>query len=254
MAGQDLGLNIKTTSDVPQAMDKAKSATVSFAKQVEDIQKKFSTSFKDIFLSFLGPLALLSTAIAFIGKLIADNQRKHAEANQAAIDGTNKLMSAEDRYWSRKKELEKKDKETVEEAKTTREDVTRSFLRTDPRGKAILAREMKGKPFENVDSYPWALSRVKRVQEEIQAMIAEDVKKNPISGGKDATSFKGPEGYSNVVGVGPNPVVEAMNAQLDETKKTNAILERIASPGSIVPQDFTKPNQAAPSRSYLLKH
>jgi len=50
---QDLTVNIKTTSDVPQAMDKAKSATVSFGKQVEDIQKKFSTAFKDIAFAFV---------------------------------------------------------------------------------------------------------------------------------------------------------------------------------------------------------
>jgi hypothetical protein len=37
---QSLELNIKTTSDVPKAMDKAKAATVSFGKQVEDIQEE----------------------------------------------------------------------------------------------------------------------------------------------------------------------------------------------------------------------
>jgi hypothetical protein len=78
---QDLTVNIKTTSDVPQAMDKAKTATVGLSKQVEDIQKKFSTSFKDIFLSVLGPMALFGTAIALIGRIIADNQRKQEEAN-----------------------------------------------------------------------------------------------------------------------------------------------------------------------------
>ena len=49
---QDLTVNIKTTSDVPQAMDKAKAATNSFSNQVEGIGKKFASSFKDIFLSF----------------------------------------------------------------------------------------------------------------------------------------------------------------------------------------------------------
>ena len=39
---QDLTVNIKTTSDVPAAMEKSKSAVVSFSKQIEDIQKKFS--------------------------------------------------------------------------------------------------------------------------------------------------------------------------------------------------------------------
>ena len=61
---QTLEVNIKTTNDVPAAMDKAKTATVSFAKQVEDVQKKFSTAFKDIFLGFVAPMVLLQNVIA----------------------------------------------------------------------------------------------------------------------------------------------------------------------------------------------
>jgi hypothetical protein len=71
---QSLELNIKTTSDVPKAMDKAKSATVSFGKQVEDIQKKFSTGFKDIFLGFTAPMVLLQSAISYISASIDESQ------------------------------------------------------------------------------------------------------------------------------------------------------------------------------------
>ena len=133
---QSLEVNIKTTSDVPQAMDKAKAAVGGFGSQVEGISKKFGNSFKDIFLSFLGPMAILTTVLAFIGKMIADNQKKHAEARQAAIDDTNELMSVEDRFYERKQANEKKDKETKEQAATTRQDVTESFLKNDPRGQA----------------------------------------------------------------------------------------------------------------------
>ena len=68
---QDLTVNIKTTSDVPQAMEKSKSAVVSFSKQVEDIQKKFSTAFKDIFLGFTAPMVLLQGTISIISNAIA---------------------------------------------------------------------------------------------------------------------------------------------------------------------------------------
>ena len=139
---QDLTVNIKTTSDVPQAMDRAKSATVSFGKQVEDVQKKFSTAFKDVFLSFLGPLALLGIAMNYIGKLIEENRKKREEANQAAIDGTNELMSAEDRYYARKRDNEKKDKENKEQAGLTREEITKAFLLMDPIGRGIM--QIKG--------------------------------------------------------------------------------------------------------------
>jgi hypothetical protein len=249
---QSLELNIKTTSDVPQAMDKAKSATVSFGKQVEDIQKKFSTAFKDVFLSFLGPLALLGVAINYIGKLIDENKKKHEEANQAAIDGTNELMSAEDRYWARKQDREKKTKETEEQAKTAREDVTREFLKTDPRGRQMLFDFAESQRRAGSDKYgPGFAAENKAMQDKVQALLAEEAKKNPQAGAvivdKKSENFKGPEGFSNVVGVGPNPVMEAMNAQLDEARKTNALLEKIAGdPGA------TSWMNSTPSRAALL--
>jgi hypothetical protein len=226
-------------------MDKAKTATVSFGKQVEDIQKKFSMAFKDVFLSFLGPLALLGVAMNYIGKLIDDNRKKHEDANQAAIAGTNELMSAEDKYYANKRNNEKKAKETVEEAKTTREDVTKSFLTTDPRGRKMLfefADEQRKLGTNKIG--PGFASEDKAMQERVQKLIAEDAKKNPQLGSaletkKDST-FKTPEGFSNVVGVGSNPVMEAMNLQLEEAQKQTALLEKIASPEGGVPKDFTK--------------
>jgi hypothetical protein len=278
---QSLELNIKTTSDVPQAMDKAKAATAGFSKQVEDIGRKFGTSFKDIFLSFLGPMALLTGAMAKIGQMIADNERKRAEANQAAIDGTNELMSAEDKYWARKNERENKTKEIAEEAKVAREDVTLSFLQNDPRGKVMVEDILNKLPpsMRASASFNMAnnMSREKGTQDKVQAMIAEDAAKAnweetkrkqniaaerirkeeeeaKAKAPKD-TSFKGPEGFSNVVGVGANPVMEAMTAQLEEQRKQTALLERIANGGTPSADGWmTAPTStAAPSRAALLR-
>jgi hypothetical protein len=253
---QSLELNIKTTSDVPQAMDKAKQATTGFGKQVDDIGKKFGNSFKDIFLSFLGPMALVTGAIALIGKLIADNQKKQEDANQAAIDGTNKLMSAEDKYWANKRNNEKKDKETTEESKTQRETTTREFLDTDPRGREMVKKHLT---YAGADalSIVRSLAKDKGTQEQVQALIAEDMKKNPEVGAAAVkeSNFKGPEGFSNVVGVGANPVMEAMNAQLEEQRKQTALLERMANAGfSSADGWMTAPaSTAAPSRAALLR-
>jgi hypothetical protein len=239
---QDLTVNIKTTSDVPQAMDKAKSATVSFGKQVEDIQKKFSMAFKDVFLSFLGPLALLGIAMNYIGKLIDDNRKKHEEANQAAIDGTNELMSAEDKYYANKRNNEKKAKETVEQAKTTREDVTKSFLKTDPRGRTMLfqfAEEQRKLGTNKIG--PGDASEDKAMQDRVQRILAEDAKKNPLPvDKKEATNFKGPEGFSNVVGVGANPVMEAMAEQTELARQQLAELQKLNAKGTDTQTDFTK--------------
>ena len=261
---QSLEVNIKTTSDVPQAMDKAKAAVGGFGSQIEGISKKFGNSFKDIFLSFLGPMAILTTVLALIGKMIADNQRKSAEANQAAIDGTNNLMSAEDRYYANKRANEKKAIETKEQAKLSREDITRDFLRNDPRGQAIVNQNQIIRPMfptlkgaitgkeERIDTSGF-IAGSKGIQDQVQALIAADMAKNPAAVAPTGpTSFKTPEGFGNVVGVGANPVMEAMTLQLEEARKQTALLESLnnKSPGGGVPVDFTKPQPLnAASRS-----
>jgi len=53
-------------------------------------------------------------------------------------------------------------------------------------------------------------------------------------------SFKGPEGFSNVVGVGANPVIEAMASQLEETKRTNELLSQLVTTRAYTSTDFTK--------------
>jgi hypothetical protein len=247
---QDLTVNIKTTSDVPQAMEKAKTATNSFSKQVEDIQKKFSTSFKDIFLSFLGPMALLTGALALIGKMIADNEKKRAEANQAAIDGTNELMSAEDRYWARKNERENQSKAKAEQVVMTREQVTEEYLTKDPRGKQLWKDIQEGKSEIKPFTASWRAIKNPEVQAKVQAMIAEDMKNNPEAGAvidnqtKDtkAGSFKGPEGFSSVVGVGANPVMEKMTRQNEILEEIKLILQEqsMMNRGGSVPGPFTE--------------
>ena len=262
---QELTVNIKTTSDVPQAMGRAEAATTGFGKQVADIGKKFGTSFKDIFLSFLGPMALIGAAIGFIGKMIEENQKKQQEANDAAIAGTNALMSAEDKYFANKANKEKKTKATIDEAKTQRETTTQQFLEKDPRGQAML-KELQFKAMSDPLNNQVGFNKQKAVQDQVQLLIAEDMKNDPAAAAEaeaaaaaaqtaaqkesdDAakakgTTFKGPEGFSNVVGVGANPVIEAMTMQLEETRKQTALLEILANPGGGgVPIDFTKVEQ-----------
>jgi hypothetical protein len=248
--------SITGDTNAEQVAGRAKTAVGGLDKQLDGIGNKFKNSFKDIFLSFLGPMALLGTAMAFIGKMIADNQKKQDDANQAAIDGTNKLMSAEDKYWANKRNNEKKSKEDAEQANTQRETTTEQFLQEDPRGKEIARRALNKIPGEFIMGYESkSLSKSSAIQAEVQGLIAADAVAAGITPpALKASTFSGPQGFSNVVGVGPNAVLEAITAQLEEVKKTNMILERIAGSSGHTPQDFTKGvknTTAAPSRSYL---
>jgi hypothetical protein len=70
------------------------------------------------------------------------------------------------------------------------------------------------------------------------------------------TTFKGPEGFSNVVGVGANPVLEAMASQLEEAKKTNDLLAQLVTPSrtnSWMDAPAGATSTAAPSRAAMLK-
>lgn len=242
---QDLTVNIKTTSDVPKAMGKAGEAVSNFDKQLAGIGQAFSNSFKSIFLSFLGPMALLTGAMALISKLIADNQKKREDANQAAIDDTNKLMSAEDKYWARKKEREKITKESTEQSRVQREKVTEEFLSKDPRGKQLWKDIQSGKNAIKPFTRSTIAIRDPEVQAAVQALLAEDIKKNPEAGAaivdeKKSATFKGPEGFSNVIGVGANPVIEAMTKQIEVLEEIKTILQESKPSGGGVPAPFTE--------------
>ena len=236
--------SITGDTNAEQVAGRAKAAVGGLEKQMDGIGKRFGSGFKDIFLSFLGPMALLSTAMAFIGKMIADNQKKQEDANKAAIDGTNALMSAEDKYWANKRNNEKKAAEDTEEAKTARESITEQFLETKA-GEKIVVREMMARSSSTGETSTSLrdLARDPKVQAEVQAIIAEDMKANPAAGAaaiKD-TTFSGPAGFSNVIGVGANPVLQYMTRQTDIQQEILEILKQNrANEGEGVPAPWTE--------------
>ena len=233
--------SITGDTNAEQVAGRAKAAVGGLDKQMDGIGKKFGTGFRDIFLSLLGPMALLSTAMAFIGKMISDNQKKHEDANKAAIEGTNALMSAEDKYWANKRNNEKEGKKQVEEAETERISGTQAFLMEDPRGKAIVEKFKSKSPIP-MGNMAAILSKNPEIQAKVQALIAEDMAKNPAAAAalKDST-FKGPEGFSNVIGVGANPVLENLTRQTDIQQQILDGLKAMSPrSGGINQPDFTK--------------
>jgi hypothetical protein len=279
---QSLELNIKTTSDVPQAMDKAKAATVSFGKQMEDIKKKFSTSFKDIFLGFFAPMVLLQSAISSVSGAIADARQRAREGLDLLAKGDSMFVSSHERRMAMYlKERQEREKES-ESAKEGRAESTRMFLETTPEGQKLLdqlrrenmvnylinprftadmaSREDVQKraleAFSNSDEGKAAmkLEETQRKQKLAAERISKEEEEAKVKAAKN-TSFNGPEGFSNVVGVGANPVMEAMTRQLEEQQKQTALLERIANGGPPSPDGWmTAPaSTAAPSRAAMLR-
>ncbi len=254
---QDLTVNIKTTSEVPQAMEKAKAATVSFSKQLEDIQKKFSTAFKDIALGFIAPMVLLNAAINFISSAIEKRKADIKEAYDFAVKAESKYLDSETVVLAKTRAAREQDEKEREMAKTAKQTEFTKFLE-QPGMRDKVASEIGGfRGFRiktGIDANAAEdLAKDADVQAVIARLIAPAVEASkkaaelaaePKSKGGD---FKGPEGFGNVIGVGANPVMEAMNAQLEEQRKTNTILEKIAGdPGA------TSWMNSTPSRAALL--
>lgn len=260
MADQELGLRLKTTSDVPQAMGKASQAVSNFDKQLADIGKKFSTSFKDIALGFVAPMVIVNKLIGAIESGIA----KIREDSKAALDfgseASNKYVNEQESAVRRLIKLREEEREGRRKGELgTREAYAEILLGTEE-GRKIFEQNrrfgqgfrsykegdiMKG--YDTIAAEQMSINPAIRAQlDAIVAKLLPDLEKDKD---KTPTSFKGPEGFSNVIGVGSNPVMAAMNAQLDETKKTNAILENIASGKGTSDGWLTAP---APSRASML--
>ena len=284
---QELTVNIKTTSDVPQAMDKAKAATVGFGKQVDDIGKKFSMAFKDIAFAFVAPLVLLNSAISAISGAIAKAKQDTKDVIDFAAKGTSVFAdkgatdmaraAARVTETSKEKKLSKKQREESAQAFLDAGDEQGVFGDSEANlalkqyldegeGKGALEmarrRAKHALMFTGVNSVAGdtemqdVLSRRAALSNERAAQFAPPdpaaaaaaqaaaQKASDDAAKAKGTTFKGPEGFSNVVGVGANPVIEAMTMQLEETRKQTALLEILANPGGGgVPIDFTKVEQ-----------
>jgi hypothetical protein len=254
---QDLTVNIKTTSDVPQAMDKAKSATVSFGKQIEDIQKKFSTSFKDIALAFLAPMVILNSVINAIQASFEKNRQNMAEAMRFSELGESKFISAEARYLA----AEKKRRESEGnrgKAQMGEEELIKDFLKNDPRTGDIMKNLSPGtvaglgqaqargtlNPFGDGEESALAYAvKNLEIRKAVLDIIRKDMGVSP-SGSPKTADFKGPEGFGNVIGVGPNPVMEAMAQQTEIALAQLAELQKISGSTPAGNGDFTKGTQS----------
>lgn len=250
---QSLELNIKTSSDVPQAMDKAKSATVSFGKQVEDIQKKFSTAFKDIALGFIAPMVLLNAAINYISAAIEKRKADIKEAYDFALKAESKYLDSETVVLAKTraaKEQDAKERELAKQAKLT--EYTKFLEQPGMRDK--VAEEIGGfRGFRLKTGIDANAAEDMAKDADVQAVIARLIapavaaskKAAEISAEpKKAGDFKGPEGFSNVIGVGPNPVLEAMAQQTEIALAQLAELQKISGSTPSGQGDFTKGTQS----------
>jgi hypothetical protein len=111
-----------------------------------------------------------------------------------------------------------------------------------------MQRVLESRSAARVAVEPEMIAKQKAAAEAAAAKQAAETKSDAQKAldvqGKGAMA--GAEGFSNVVGVGANPVLAAVTAQLDEQRKHTALLQQIAMGGSYTPPDFTKQATANP--------
>jgi hypothetical protein len=286
---QDLTVNIKTTSDVPQAMDKAKAATVGFGKQVDDIGKKFSMAFKDIAFAFVAPLVLLNSTISFISGAIAKAAQDAKDAMAFAEKGESKYLRPGTVASARELSGRRQDVLDRAQAKLAAETIAREqgaegagffSISENERARFQYMKESTGmfdfvrragKTFlmnAKISDY----AKDPEIQDilERRAIDRTPYQPDPVAAKAKASSdakelsdlkaFAGKNkpgeiaGYGNVIGVGSNIAIEMAQMQIDELKRHTELLQMIATKESVAAVDFSKGDKstAAPSRAKLL--
>jgi len=238
---QSLEVNIKTTSDVPQVMDKAKSATVSFGKQVEDIQKKFSTAFKDIALGFIAPMVIVQQVISTISSLVQ-------EAKQLAADGINIISKGESQFstmeeakmaqFFKTREALEKEAAAVEAG---RRKMTLDFLNKTEAGQALLKQERAKLGLEDVLE-PGVMAMVPEFQKiALDAFLnsEEGRKFKPIFEEKKTAQETGSMLGAGVIGVGASPQIALAQEANATLASMDAKLGELVNAG--IDKDPTKP-------------
>jgi aldehyde:ferredoxin oxidoreductase len=258
---------------------------------MDDIKKKFSTSFKDIFLGFFAPMVLLQSAISSVSGAIEDARRRAQEGLDLLAKGDSMFVSSHERRMAMYlKERQEREKES-ESAKEGRAEATKMFLETTPQGQKLLDQLRR----ENMANYlinPRFTANManredvqKRALEAFsgsdegkaamnweetqrkQKLAAERIRKEEEEAKVKAAKQTGKEGLSapnsmsgNIIGVGQNPVVTALQEQQAIQREQLAYLQIIASnkpaspSGDVTASGATPstPANASPSRAALL--
>lgn len=248
---QDVTYNIKGTSDVPQQTEKAKKAMSAMDRQAAAIGKKFSEAGKDLFLSFLAPVALIHTAISFIGDAISKARQDAKDAVDFAagvkLEDLNKSpVDVTTRFMAQKLKVDIRTEEEQKNAERARREVVREFLIRDPRGQEYYR---KNAPMDDSTGGPGVSERIlagyKSVQEDIMKMNEEDMKKAISAEQQKAQEEKNKKepslftGDNSTFGVGLSPQMNLLNQQVELQKQANEYLAIIAN-ATNTPTDFTK--------------
>jgi hypothetical protein len=250
MADQKVEVEFAGKSNIDEVVKKAQSSMTNMEKNIDGINKKFQSFGKDLFLSVLGPMAIFNTILNEITSRMEEVKAKAKESfdmlAKGELKGATPSQTAGAQYVQQQEQASK----NAELLKLSKRELAERYLKTDE-GKKMM-------PVSNI--LPPGVDAIKvfssspQIQEMAMKALEKSMKDNPANGGfkPEGTEFKAPEGFSNVVGVGANPVMEAMASQLEEQRKQTDLLQQIANGRQS--SDPIPTIAPAPSRASMLLH
>lgn len=262
MSGPVVKYSIDGSTNAEQVTGRVKESMGVLEKNIKGIENRFKSFGKDLFLSFAAPMVILNQAINMISGAIEKNRQKVQEALLDAEKGENKYTRAGTTVAARELASRRQDALDRQNAKLGAEAVAEEqrmegvdAFSFGEGGKAAvqLVAEGKGKDLDEqarrlikgsvmLLDLGGMMSGDTEMQDILERRAAARMAADPATATGSVTpgpAYSAPSGFSNVIGVGANPVMEAMTAQLEEQRKQTALLERIASPAG-APVDFTK--------------
>lgn len=287
--------SINGDTNAEQVTEKVKKSVSALEKNIEGIENRFKSFGKDLFLSFAAPMVLLNSAMNMISSAIERNQQKVQDAHDLAVKGESRFVDKGTVAVARENETRRRELAERELARIAAERETKEALEQGGFGgfggeadeviaefnkrnegfvgdmKAMmmyfgLTDMSKNKDIQAIVAERSAARQVNspeakaKAEAEAAAAKQKEAADAQVAAQKEvdkmSTTFKGPEGFSNVVGVGANPVLEAMASQLEEAKRTNELLAQLVTPSRTngwldAPAGAT--STAAPSRAAMLK-
>ena len=269
--------SINGDTNAEKVTDRVKQSVSTLEKNMQGIENKFKSFGKDLFLSFAAPMVILNQAINMISSAIEKSRQEVRDALADAEKGENKYLRAGTVTSAREVAQRKQDALDRKNAKLAAtalaeeqmaeggvmgfggegDKALTQYLMESTGGVDYLIRNAKasamffgGTPDDEEFQKVLEKRSAARVADSPETKAAEAAQKQKEVAEKQSDAqkaldsrsktFGGAEGFSNVVGVGANPVLTAISAQLDEQRKQTAILQQIAMSGSYTPPDFTK--------------
>lgn len=232
-------------TNVDEVVNKTNKGLDGFEKNAKRVNDAFTMSASSFFLRFLGPMALLQMAIAKIAESMEKTKRTAQEGFDTLAAGEDKYASAQEARMAAFFKQQEEDAISKEKSVAGRKAATEKFL--DDRGfwkgiveapvttfAAIMSQLLPG--VKDATELDW----VQKGAAEDWAKAQKAEGKKMEDGGATGTPFKSPDGFGNVIGVGANPVLEAVTQQTELQRRMLEQLE-IANAARTGTADFTKP-------------